>query len=64
MSLSDRRLLIELGAVLVIKILLITVIKIQFFSPDTAQQPTPAEHFLRASEQAKERNPEHPYKER
>ncbi|WP_105103732.1 hypothetical protein [Microbulbifer pacificus] len=43
MTLSDRRLLVELGAVLIIKLILIALIKIHFFSqaPDqTASVPS------------------------
>ena len=47
MSLSDRRLLVELGVVLIIKLVLITAIKLAYFSPG-AEQTVPVErHFLR-----------------
>ncbi|QKX17823.1 cytochrome oxidase putative small subunit CydP [Microbulbifer sp. YPW1] len=46
MTLSDRRLLIELGAVLIIKLILITLIKIYFFSPPPERAaPDPARFF-------------------
>ena len=46
MTLSDRRLLIELGAVLIIKLIVITLIKIHFFSPAADQlEPDPARFF-------------------
>ncbi|WP_078084083.1 cytochrome oxidase putative small subunit CydP [Microbulbifer mangrovi] len=49
MTLSDRRLLIELGAVLVIKLILITLIKIYFFSPSPEHTvPDPARFFPEA----------------
>ncbi|WGL17673.1 hypothetical protein PVT68_05105 [Microbulbifer bruguierae] len=46
MTLSDRRLLIELGAALIIKLILITLIKIHYFSPDPERtEPVPKRFF-------------------
>ncbi|MFV8782157.1 cytochrome oxidase putative small subunit CydP [Microbulbifer sp. SA54] len=43
MTLADRRLLLELGAVLIIKLILIALLKIFFFSPDPEKvEPVPA----------------------
>ncbi|WP_295800078.1 cytochrome oxidase putative small subunit CydP [uncultured Microbulbifer sp.] len=46
MSLTDRRLLLELGAVLVIKLILIILLKIFFFSPDTENIEPVTSRFL------------------
>lgn len=46
MTLSDRRLLIELGAVLVIKICVIILLKIFFFSPDTERTEAVTSRFI------------------
>ncbi|MCK7597694.1 hypothetical protein M0G74_10480 [Microbulbifer sp. CAU 1566] len=55
MTLSDRRLVIELGAVLIIKLALITLIKIHYFSPDPEQAaPVPAHFFPRSIEEPAE----------
>ncbi|WP_299599423.1 hypothetical protein [uncultured Microbulbifer sp.] len=46
MSFSDRRLLVELGAVLIIKLILITLIKIHYFSPDPETTVPAPERFF------------------
>lgn len=43
MTLADRRLLLELGAVLIIKLILIALLKVFFFSPDPESvEPVPS----------------------
>ncbi|WP_226667485.1 hypothetical protein [Microbulbifer aggregans] len=43
MTLADRRLLLELGAVLIIKLIIIVLLKIVFFSPDPEKaEPVPS----------------------
>ena len=43
MTLADRRLLLELGVVLIIKLILIALLKFFFFSPDAEKvEPVPS----------------------
>ncbi|HEY8567576.1 cytochrome oxidase putative small subunit CydP [Microbulbifer sp.] len=59
MSLSDRRLLIELGTVLVIKVAIIMSIKFVYFSPQAEQAPVDL-HFLQEAREANSTEPASP----
>lgn len=59
MTISDRRLLIELGAVLIIKLILITLIKIYFFSPDPERSAADPGHFFSEKKRAPVSTPVH-----
>ncbi|WOX05118.1 cytochrome oxidase putative small subunit CydP [Microbulbifer pacificus] len=59
MSLSDRRLLVELGAVLVIKVAIIMLIKFVYFRPQVEQAPVD-QYFLQNPREARTTEPASP----